>query len=250
MSETEVARATVQVRPLRFTGHLPEMQQFLALLGYSTGTSRDVRWTTMVGASGEVALHDAAVSQSQSPSGRTDLVFEVDRAEPLATQFVVAGLEHVDIYDEACGRVLTVQDGETGLYFDERPDDYYGLEVNDPQPQHGIASMPVLYGPPTGPLDRLLSAAGLVRADEGDDQSWRVWSAAGGGLVARHASGVGVVPGTVRLGFRTHEPLADLARRLTDAGYPDVALTERFGGELTVTDPDGESVLVQAARED
>ena len=249
MNETAVARATVLVRPMRFTSHLSEMQEFLTVLGYSTRISRDEHWATMVGASGEVGLHDTAVAASGAPSGTTDLLFEVDQAEPLAIQLTEAGFGKVDIYDEAWGRVLLVHDGERELYFDVRPDDFYGYRVDDPRPQHGITSMPVLYGPPSGPLDRLLAAAGLVRLDEGDDEWWRVWSAAGGGLVARHPAGAGAEPGSVRLGFRTHEPLADLAGRLTEAGYGDVRVSEQFDGELTVTDPDGERVLVQSASE-
>ncbi len=98
---TEVARATVLVRPMRFTAHLSAMQEFLGLLGYSTRLSRDHRWATMVGVSGEVGLHDTAVSASGAPSGTTDLMFEVDKAETLALQFAQAGFDQVDIYDEA-----------------------------------------------------------------------------------------------------------------------------------------------------
>lgn len=247
MNETEVARATVLVRPMRFTAHLSAMQKFLGLLGYSTKLSRDHRWATMIGVSGDVALHDTAVSASGAPSGTTDLMFEVDRAETLALQFAQAGLDQVAIYDEAWGRVLMVKDGETELYFDERPDDLYGYQVQDPRPEHGIASMPVVHGPAQGPLDRLMSVAGLVRLDEGDDQRWRVWSSAGGGLVARRGVSADTTPGAVTLGFRTDEPLSELARRLTVAGYAGVALADDLVGELTVTDPDGERVIVQAA---
>lgn len=247
MSETEVARATVLVRPLRFTDHLSSMRAFLAQLGYSTRVSRDERWATMVGGSGEVALHDAAISGSSS--GETGLMFEVADAESLAVGFAEAGFGHVEIYDEAWGRVLRVRDGDTQLSFDERPDDFHGYQLDEPRPEHGIVSMPLLYGPPTGPLDRVLSAAGLVRLDEGDDERWRVWSAAGGGLVARQPPAAGSASGAVRLGFRTQEPLPVLARRLTAAGHEVVALSDEFGGVLTVTDPDGESVIVQAAME-
>jgi len=100
----------------------------------------------------------------------------------------------------------------------------------------------------TGP-DRLLSVAGLVRLDEGVDDRWTVWSAAGGGLVARQQLGTGTTPGAVTLGFRTHEPLTELARRLTAAGCPGVALSDESAFMLTVIDPDGEGVSVQAAME-
>lgn len=248
MSETEIDRATVLVRPMRFTDHLSKMREFLAQLGYSTRLRRDERWVTMVGTSGEVALHDAAISGSDAPSGKTDLLFEVDDAEALAVTFAEAGFGQVDIYDEAWGRVLLLKDGDTQLYFDERPDDLYGYQVNDPRPEHGIASMPLLYGPPAGPLDRLLSAAGLVRLDEGDDERWRVWSAAGGGLVARRPSAAGSASGAVSLGFRTEEPLPALAQRLTARGYEGVTVSDD-SAELTVKDPDGESVTVQSTLE-
>jgi hypothetical protein len=245
MNEATVVDATVLVRPIRFTDHLANMRDFLAQLGYSTRVSRDERWVTMVGGSGEVALHEAAISGSES--GESSLMFEVPRAEALAVQFAESGLGQVEIYDEAWGRVLRVRDGDSELSFDERPDDFYGYQVEDePQPQHGIESMALLYGPPTGSLDRLLSAAGLVRLDEGDDDHWRVWRAPGGGLVARHPARGESPAGAVRLGFRTHEPLTDLAARLTAAGYTDMALSDESGGELSVTDPDGESVIVQA----
>ncbi len=109
--------------------------------------------------------------------------------------------------------------------------------------------MPVLHGPTRGPLDRLLSVAGLVRLDEGDGERRTVWSAAGGGLVARQQAGAGSTKGAVTLGFRTHEPLTELARRLTAAGHPGVALSDESAFELTVIDPDGERVIVQAAME-
>jgi hypothetical protein len=54
----------------------------------------------------------------------------------------------------------------------------------------------------------------------------------------------------VRLGFRTQEPLAELAQRLTDAGYQGVRLSDELGGGLTVIDPDGETVIVQPAKGD
>jgi hypothetical protein len=248
MSRTDAARAEVVVRPIRFTDHLPQMREFLSLLGFSLRVSRAESWATMVGGSGQVALHDAAITAARP--GQTALMFEVADAEALATRFAEAGLAEIETYDEAWGRVLRVQgDGDTQLCFDVRPTDFYGYRLDEPRPEHGIVSMPLLYGPPTGPLDRLLSAAGLVRLDEGDDESWRVWSSTGGGLVARHPAGDDRPPGTVHLAFRTGEPLTDLASRLTAAGYADVTLSEEFGGELTVTDPDGQNVLVLPAPE-
>lgn len=244
MSKIDAAQAEVVVRPLRFTDHLPRMREFLSLLGFSTRVSRVVSWVTMVGGSGQVALHDAAISAT-AQSGETGLMFEVPDADALAAQFAEAGFGGVEIYDEAWGRVLRVRDDDTQLSFDERPTDYYGYHLAEPRPEHGIVSMPLLYGPPTDPLDSLLSAAGFVRLDEGDDESGRVWSSTGGGLVTLHPTVDDTAPGTVQLGFRTRERLTELASRLTAAGYAGVRLSAEFGGELTVTDPDDQKVLVQ-----
>lgn len=249
MSKTDITRAEVVVRPIRFTDHLPRMREFLSLLGFSPRVSRAESWVTMVGGSGEVSLHDAAIS-ADARSGETGLMFEVPDAQALAARFAEAGFGDVEIGDEAWGRVLHARgEGGTQLGFDERPSDFYGYRLDEPWPEHGIVSMPLLYGPPTGPLDGLLSAAGLVRFDEGDDDWWRVWSGAGGGLVARHPAGEDTPAGTVRLAFRTREPLAALAGRLTAAGHADITLSDEFGGELTMTDPDGQSVLVQPVPE-
>ena len=148
MNDSTKVGTEIAVRPLRFTDHQPRMQEFLSLLGYSTRVSRAESWVTMVGGSGQVALHDAAISGSQS--GETGLMFEVPDADALATQLAEAGFGGVEIYDEAWGRVLRVQDDDTQLSFDERPTDYYGYHLDEPRPEHGIVSMPLLYGPPTG----------------------------------------------------------------------------------------------------
>jgi len=249
MNGTQVARATLVVRPMRFTDHLSSMQEFLAQLGYSTRISRDNSWVTMVGASGQVALHDAALSGSDTPSGKTDLIFEVDSAEELAAQFAEAGFSHVEIYDEAWGRALRVGDGDTQLYFDERPNDFYGYQLDDARPKHGIVSMPLLLNPPSDSLVRLFSAAGLTRFEEDDDPGANTWIVAGGGIVSQRASGNGESLGAVMLAFRTDEPLTQLARRLVAAGYADATHSDESGSELTVTDPDGQSVIVQSTRE-
>jgi hypothetical protein len=243
MSAPDTGRAKVVVMPLRFSDHVPQMQDFLSLLGFSRRVSRADKWITMAGHSGMVALHNTATKTS--PSGDTGLSFEVADIDALYAQFGEAGFTDREIYDEAYGRVLTVRDPEgTQLGFDEPEDDMYGYQVDEPRPEHGIVSMPLRFDPPSAPIARLLAAAGFVRLDEGDDQWWRVWRAPDGGLVALHPPGDDTPCGSVRLGFRTEEPLADLAARLTAAGYPDVTVSDDFGGELTVTDPDGQKVHV------
>jgi len=104
--------------------------------------------------------------------------------------------------------------------------------------------MALLFGPPTEPLERLFSAAGLVRLDHDSRETWHVWEGRGG-LVALCPADDNVPTESVRLAFRTRESLSVLAERLNTAGYTRVLLTDSSGGHLTVTDPDGQDVLIQ-----
>lgn len=243
MSESK-GGVEVVVMPLRFTDNVPAMRDFLVLLGFSPRVSRAESWLDMVGGSGMVALHSTSTSSRQPAD--TGLSFEVPDVDALAAQFIGAGLADVRVYDEAYGRAMDVtgHDG-TQLTFEERYTDLYGYRLNEPRPEHGIVSMPLWFGEPAGPYGDLLAAAGFVRLDEGDDQWWRVWRSTGGGMVALHPPTEQRSAGSVEFGFRTREPLPELGERLTAAGYAGVSLSDDFGGELTVTDPDGVSVLIQ-----
>lgn len=246
MTETSKGAYDLSVLPLRFTDNVAQMRDFFVLLGLSPRVSRDLMWIDMVGAAGMVALHDAATSDVKAPSGRTSLGISTTNADAVAARLKAAGIIDVTIYDEAYGRTLLVRyDGDAELWINEDSDDHYGYDVDDPQPQNGIVSMPIRFGAPAGSFADLLSAIGFGRLDEGDDQYWRVWSAERGGMVALHPATEVMSTDTVRLGFRTQEPLAQLADRLRAAGHTDVVVTDDFGGELTVTDPDGQHVLVQ-----
>lgn len=248
MSTAKDEPVEVLVRPLRFTDRLSRMRDFLVSLGFAPRIGRGEQWLTLAGAAGEVALHEAREGEPGASSGDTGLWFEASDIDALTRRFSVAGME-AEILDEAYGRVLHVRGPEgASTGFDAPMTDTYGYEVHDTPPRHGIVTMPVLFGPPVNPLEPLLSTAGFVRLDEGDDRWWRVWRSTGGGLVAVHPPGEDTPEGFVRLGFRTREPLAALAERLRAAGYDDVRVTEEFGGELTVTDPDGQRVLVQPDR--
>jgi hypothetical protein len=247
MNTTRTNQTDVAVMPLRFTDHLRPMRDFLALLGFSSRVSRDESWVDMAGESGLIALHPAATSGSGAPSGHTSLSFEVPDVGALARQ-LTPDFADIDIYDEAWGRVLLVR-GQAGSQFDfnERFIDRYGYHVDEPHPAHGVAAMAVRYEPPSAPIRHLLAAAGFTRLDEGDDQWWRAWRAPGGGIVALHPPTDGQPHGSTRLGVRTQEPLADLADRLRAAGHKDVVVSTDFGGELTVIDPDSQSILVQSS---
>lgn len=234
------------VRPLRFTDHLEEMREFLVLLGLSPRvSSENGGWTDLVGAAGMTALHAASASMS-AVSGQTDLGFEVDDIDRLRRVLHAAGMDDVEVVDEAWGRVLRLTTpAGVSTWVDDFARDDYGYRRESPQPLHGVTATPVRITEPAGPYPDMLAALGLHRLDEGDDTWWRVWSAGGGGLVALHPPTDEVVPGDTRLGFRTGEPLDSLAERLTAAGHGDVTVTDEFGGELTVVDPDGQRVLVQ-----
>lgn len=234
----------VVVMPMRFTDHMPQMQEFLSLLGFSRRVSRAESWADFAGDSGLVALHSVATT-SDRVSGETSLSFEVADADTTTAVFTDAGYS-AEIYDEAYGRVIRVTDHDGAqLYFNEQDPELYGYRFEEPRPEHGIVAMPVRFVPPTGPFTDLLTAAGFLRLDEGDDQWWRVWGAEGGGLVALHPATEDWTLGSVRLGFRTREPLTELAERLAAAGFADATVPDEYGGELTVTDPDGQSVLIQ-----
>jgi len=243
----DTAATDIAVMPLRFTDQVARMRDFLTLLGFSSRVSRAESWVDLVGGAGMVALHGAVVSESGARPGETGLTFEVGDVDLLAARLTAAGFENVEIYDEAYGRVLRVGDHDAErITFDEHADDLYGYHVDDPRPEHGIVAMPLWFGPPVSGFADLLAGAGFARLDEGDDQWWRVWSSPGGGLVALHPSVEDRAAGSVQLGFRTEEPLADLAARLIAAGHTEVTVSGEFGGELTVIDPDGQKVLVQA----
>ncbi|GAB3407285.1 hypothetical protein [Flindersiella endophytica] len=243
MSGANVGTVEVEVRPLRFTASLARMREFLALLGFSARATKADLWATLVGESGQVALHDVAVSAAGGRAGETGLWFEASDLDGLAVRFAEAGVGDVTIEDEAWGRVLTARGGGAELGFDDQPTDFYGSEVHEPEPRHGITAVAVVTGAPTGPIDRLLEAAGCTRLPSGAD-SERIWRGSGGGLVALSAENAAEGEQSQRLAFRTREPLTDLAARLEAAGHPVVA---RSDTELLVTDPDGQTVPIRTA---
>lgn len=246
MSESTLGRTDVAVRPLRFTDNVAQVRDFLVLLGFSPMKSRAEAWIELAGAAGMVALHSAASATSDIEPGDVGLGFEVLDADALQAELADAGLTDSEIIDEAWGRVVNVRDKDgRQLTIDERSDDPYGYEVGTPEPRNGIVSMPLHFESPTGPTGSFLPAMGFVRLDEGDDEWWRVWRGQGGGLIALHPPTDDAPLGSSRFGFRTREPLRQLAERLIAAGHTETTLSDDFGGELTVIDPDGQRVLVQ-----
>ncbi|HYJ66352.1 MAG TPA: VOC family protein [Nocardioidaceae bacterium] len=222
------------VRPLRFTDDIPVMRGFLELLGMAPRVeAQGGGWVDMVSGAGMLALHEAASSSTSGRPGQTNLSFEGVDLDALAARLTDAGWSDATIWDEAYGRVLSVTDPSgVPIWVDGYSDDDYGYRVHVPDRDRRWSVMPVRSTANVEEYARFLGRFGLP--DAGGDAP-----TLGGhvGLV-RVESG----PETVRLGFATEEPLDDVATRLRAAGHdPTVA-----GRQLTVVDPDGQPVVVNA----
>lgn len=222
----------VTMRPVRFTEDLPAMRAFCETLGLrSRVESERGGWVDLVAGAGMLALHDAASSDTRSPAGRTTLSFECLDATALAERMTAAGYEAV-VYDESYGRVVQVA-GVDGwrLLGDECQSDLHGYRrlVGAGDPRWTVR--PVLLTAEPDAAQRLLGVLGLdvevVRGDPpegqelGPDGEWRPAA-------------------SVRLGFTTSEPLADVGARLGEHG----CAASVVDGSLAVTDPDGQRVVI------
>jgi hypothetical protein len=213
----------VVIRPLRFTADVPAMRGFLETLGLrSRIESERGGWVDMVAGRGMVALHDSAASSTGGRSGETRLSFEADDVDELKERFDAADYEGATIWDEAFGRVFSVVGPEnTTMWIDERSKDLYGYKLHEARPDERWSVTP--------------------RLAVGDQTSWRRFleflGGDGPGLVSYGPAGAEL---EVQLEFGTTESLAEVARRLTAAGYQP----EQVEGGLTVVDPDGQVVRV------
>jgi hypothetical protein len=222
------------VRPLRFTDDIAAMRGFLELLGTAPRVeSSRGGWVSMVGGAGMLALHEAATSDTGGTAGETRLSFEGTDLEALADRLAAGGWDDATIWDEAYGRVLSVTDPAGVRVWVDSHDDDYGYRVHDPGRDWRWSVMPVRSTAAVEGYVRFLGRFGLPVDAGGSGPTL------GGhvGLV-RLESG----PESVRLGFATEEPLDDVAARLREAGHdPTVE-----GPRLTVVDPDGQPVVVDA----
>jgi hypothetical protein len=233
------------------------MQGFLEALGLRPRIVAEAGgWVEMVAGGGMVALHDAASSDHGATSGETRLAFEIADVAGLAERLVDAGVEHVTVYDEAYGKVVTCTDplGDT-LSIDGRSDDLYGYRVVQADtPAASMRVVPVRFTDPRGPYGPWLEALGLRRVGGGDD-AYAMYAAGAGenGFVGLHqvySDDLPIVPGpaAVHLTFATDEPMDDVAARLVAAGFADaVVVHEDFGSMLRVTDADGRECQVHEA---
>lgn len=203
----------VELRPLRFTDKLPEMRAFLEKLGLRTRIeSERGGWVDLVAGAGMVALHDAAISDTGGRPGETRLSFEAGDLTVLAERLEQAGFADAAVWDEAYGRVLSVDVAGERIWVDERATDLYGYRSHDPAPGGSLAVTPVLVVP--------------------DETPWRAFLEAIGGTSPQLVT---FEPGEfeVRLGFRG--PLDAIGQRL-GGGFAD--------GAIQLTDPDGRPVEV------
>ncbi|GAA4359695.1 VOC family protein [Angustibacter luteus] len=164
----------VTLRPVRFTDDVAGTrayfeQQGLAARVVAVGGG----WVDLVaGGGGMLALHDAASSSTEQPSGRTTLSAECQDAEALAERLREAGFDDATVYDEGYGRVLVVTDPDGGLVqVDERQDDLHGyhhLDVSGADP--AVSVRVVLDSPDVARYRAFLEALGLAAAVELHEQ--------------------------------------------------------------------------------
>ncbi len=243
----------IVVRPVRFTDRLPEMQDFLELLGLRPLVS-SVRpgWVDLAGSAGRVALHSASGSTTGGRPGETRLSFEVAEPERYAASLTRAGYD-ASWVDEAYGRSVFVADPlGAEMVLDGGNDDLHGYVLHDPTPSAAPAPVvvPVRFTDAADRYHDFLTALGLV-GDPAPGGYTTYAAPGGGGFVGLHylfGDDLPVVGGTegavVQLTLGSGEDLAALTERLVGAGHPARLVVEDFGSFVVATDPDGQEVQV------
>ncbi len=207
----------VVIRPLRFTAEVAAMQAFLEKLGLRPRIeSERGGWAVLVAGRGQVALHDAATSDTGGQAGQTRLSFEADDIDELKEKLESAGYDDATTWDEAFGRVLSVTGPDaTKLWIDERTKDLYGYKQLDSRPDERWSVTPFLTVADQPAWERLFDVLGIEQS---------VYFEAGVEL-------------TVRLDLSTTEDLDDVMRRIGEQAT-------RTAEGLEVVDPDGQLVVV------
>lgn len=244
----------IVVRPVRFTDNIGPMRAFLELLGLVARLeSGQGAWVEMAAAGGLVSLHSAAGSDTGGLPGQTRLSFEADDVDQLAAVLDEAGTPEVRVYDEAYGRAVTCQDplGDL-LVIDEAKADLYGYRNIAPTEPAALIAEPLRFCDPGGPYARFLRALGLEPVRTVSPHYVKFGTAGGDrGLVGlqRHSGGHPPVidgPAAVQLCFESDKPLTELANTLTQGGFTPESITSESGRLLSVIDPDGQPVQIQA----
>jgi predicted enzyme related to lactoylglutathione lyase len=246
----------IVVRPVRFTDSIEPMRAFLELLGMRVRIeSQRGGWYDLVAGAGMVGLHRAAQSSSGHAHGETTLSFEADDCATLAERLRSAGVPDVVVYDEAYGQVLTCTDplGDI-IAVDGRSRDLYGYTLHQARAEERLAVQPVRFTDPLGPYAAFLDQLGFIRRGHADEFFATHGGDGDSGLVGLHYVYDGDLPivpgaGAVHLTFTTTEPIGDVAKRLSAAGFEPTVTHEEFGSVLSVIDPDGLEVQVHELAE-
>jgi hypothetical protein len=244
------------VQPVRCTDHLNDMRRFLEAIGLRASSTSDRGWSG-TGGGGRVALRWAG--SSGEPPGQTRLEFESDDVDALAARLTDSGVPHITISDKPDGRMLTCQDplgdivAVNEVAVGERTSCLRESQLKSQQDgPSDIVVMPVRFTDPAGPYCGFLRAFGMDQAAKVSPYHLDFATAGAHGQVRLHfvySDDPPVVSGgqaaAVQLYFESTGPLADIAARLSSAGFEPALSSERYGGAvLQVTDPDGQLVEV------
>lgn len=239
----------ITTQAIRFTNDVPAMRRFCETLGLVATVTSDHSWAVMRSGSGDVLLHGVKSAESDAVAGQTDLTFEVDDLDALATAFGDTPI------DETYGRSLRITDpdGEQ-LWINEKQTDFYGYTEHEAAPSGELSVCPVVFTDPSGPWSTFLERLGLSCGDNAAGEPYRQF-AADRGFVGLHVARpgefekylVGVSGSRASLTLTTTGEPEALAKTLREAGH-DVRVDTSFGTMLEITDPDGQLVQVHAAR--
>lgn len=252
------------VFPMRFSAEPEAMIGFLEALGLQlvldneSGTDAE-----FVGASGRVAVHDAADPAARVSPGDTSLNLSVVDVDEAVAQLRGVGLT-TSAFAESDGRqgVLSTPGGSAiGLNAKgERGSD--GLRVHEQTVAASLDVVAVRYSSDFRTDAAFFGSFGFEPFGSLDDPWWCELRAARrqGGVIGLHApnedtrsdavgadlDGVADTdrPALVRLGFETSEPLDALAARLQAAGYRASVAEDEAGTKVVVTDPDGQHLEI------
>ena len=211
---------SITVQAIRFTPDVARLSSFYEALGLVAVVTAP-GWAVMRSASGDVLLHDAATASAPVSPGQTDLSFETDALDELASRLDVTPI------DEAYGRhiELTTPGGNI-VWVNERQDDFYGYE------QHSLTADPRISIAVTVPRDtsaEFLTSLGLVRKAASLDE---FADPRGAGTVVLED-----IPAP-----QTQLLVTDLAAWTRDVRDRGLEVTS-----LAITDPDGNIIQIRPA---
>lgn len=221
----------------RATDHMDRMAEFLTAVGLHQTVRRDADGAAfMWGRGGMVALFP---TEGAARPSRAELTLETPDIAAAEEMVTAAGLKSLLIADDNFpGLSVAVPDGRT-LWIAEtfRDPDDQGSDY----PQHAVDVMALHH--PTDPEVAMsfYEVFGFHPAVRGDNM-WTIMfndESSGAIAVESRTGQQGSGPIMVQLGFRTEEPLAEVAERLRAAGH-EVGEVTQLGGFpfLTATDPD------------